>query len=102
MLKLAALPGETQVYCGHEYTEANARFALTIEPDNAVLKDRVEEIMALRAAGKPTVPTTIAAGTRDQSVPARRAGRRSRPRSAWRAPTRRAVFAEIRTRKDSF
>ena len=61
LVKLAALPGETQVYCGHEYTEANARFALTIEPDNAVLKSRAAEVAALRAAGQPTLPTTIAA-----------------------------------------
>ena len=61
LLKLAALPGSTQIYCGHEYTEANARFALTIEPDNAVLKARAGEVATLRAAGKPTLPTTIAA-----------------------------------------
>src|SRR5580658_1949532 len=58
--KLAALPGETQVYCGHEYTEANARFALTIEADNVDLIARAEAVKALRAQGKPTLPTTIA------------------------------------------
>lgn len=60
LCKLAALPGETQVYCGHEYTQANARFALTIEPDNALLRNRAEKIAALRARGQPTLPTTIA------------------------------------------
>jgi hydroxyacylglutathione hydrolase len=57
--KIAALPGETNVYCGHEYTLNNARFALTIEPENDALKKRVVEVEALRAAGKPTLPTTI-------------------------------------------
>ena len=58
--RLAALPPATQLYCGHEYTEANARFALQVDPDNAALKAAAEAAGALRAAGKPTVPTTIA------------------------------------------
>lgn len=57
---LAALPDGTQVCCGHEYTESNARFALTVEPDNAVLAARAEEVRAQRVVGLPTVPTTIA------------------------------------------
>jgi hydroxyacylglutathione hydrolase len=57
--KLAALPPETLVCCGHEYTESNARFALTAEPDNAALKARADEVKRLRAAGKPTVPTRL-------------------------------------------
>jgi hydroxyacylglutathione hydrolase len=57
--RLAALPPETLVCCGHEYTESNARFALTVEPDNAALKARAEEVARLRAEGKATVPTTI-------------------------------------------
>jgi hydroxyacylglutathione hydrolase len=57
--KLMALPKETAVYCGHEYTQANARFALTIEPENAALQKRAKEVAELRAAGKPTLPTTI-------------------------------------------
>src|SRR3954454_24072509 len=57
--KLAALPEGTLVCCGHEYTESNARFALTVEPENAALRARAEEAKAQRAAGKPTVPTTI-------------------------------------------
>jgi len=59
LMKLADLPGETQVYCGHEYTQANAKFALAVEPGNALLVDRAQRIAALRAEGKPTVPTTI-------------------------------------------
>lgn len=57
--KLAKLPKDTMVYCGHEYTQANAQFSLTIEPDNQALKTRASEISALRAQGKPTLPTTI-------------------------------------------
>lgn len=60
MRRLAALPGDTQVFCGHEYTQGNARFALTVEPDNADLTRRVAEVDALSARGEPTVPTTIA------------------------------------------
>jgi hydroxyacylglutathione hydrolase len=57
--KLMALPKATAVYCGHEYTQANARFALTIEPDNAALQKRAREVDELRAKGKPTLPTNI-------------------------------------------
>jgi hydroxyacylglutathione hydrolase len=57
---LAALPPATQVCCGHEYTESNARFALTVEPENAALIARAGNVRALRAAGQPSVPTTIA------------------------------------------
>lgn len=57
--KIAALPGDTHLYCGHEYTLSNARFALTIEPDNAALQSRAKEVEALRAAGKPTLPTRV-------------------------------------------
>ncbi|NHN87161.1 hydroxyacylglutathione hydrolase [Acetobacter conturbans] len=55
-----ALPAETQVYCGHEYTESNARFALAVDPENEALKKRSEEVTALRAKGLPTVPSTLA------------------------------------------
>ena len=58
--KLARLPGETLVCCGHEYTQSNAKFALTEEPQNAALRVRADEVSRLRAAGQPTVPTTIA------------------------------------------
>ena len=57
--KLMALPDETIVYCAHEYTQSNAQFALSVEPGNAELIARSREIDALRAEGKPTVPTTI-------------------------------------------
>ena len=57
---LCALPDETLVYCAHEYTESNAKFAVTLEPGNAALQQRVAEIAALRSQGKPTVPTSLA------------------------------------------
>jgi hydroxyacylglutathione hydrolase len=59
LAKLMALPDATKVYCAHEYTASNARFAVTVEPENAALAARVIEIAALRGAGKPTVPSTI-------------------------------------------
>lgn len=58
--KLAALPDTTLVYCGHEYTQGNLTFAATLEPNNQALTQRREEVAALRAAGKPTVPSSIA------------------------------------------
>jgi len=58
--RLAALPGDTQVCCGHEYTVANGRFACTIEPGNAALAARVQQVAELRAANRPSVPSTLA------------------------------------------
>jgi hydroxyacylglutathione hydrolase len=58
--KLMALAPDTQVYCAHEYTQSNARFAVTVEPDNAALQARVVAIDAARAKGLPTVPFTLA------------------------------------------
>ncbi len=57
--KLAALPDDTQVYCGHEYTEDNIRFALSCEPDNAQLVQRQQHVQILRSAGKPSLPSNI-------------------------------------------
>ena len=57
--KLRALPDTMRVYCGHEYTASNVKFALGIEPDNAALKARAEEVTKLRAEGRPTIPVTI-------------------------------------------
>lgn len=59
LLKLASLAPETIVYCGHEYTLANGRFAMSVDQDNAHLLQRMTHIQDLRAAGKPTLPTTI-------------------------------------------
>ena len=57
--RLAELPPETQVYCAHEYTHSNARFAASVEPNNQELRQRVIDVEAARAAGEATVPTTI-------------------------------------------
>jgi hydroxyacylglutathione hydrolase len=57
--KIASLPPETVLYCGHEYTLANAQFGMTIEPENKALEARLHEVEALRAAGKPTLPTLL-------------------------------------------
>ena len=57
--KLAALPEATSVYCAHEYTQANAAFALSVEPQNNLLQERSREINNLRAKGLPTVPSSI-------------------------------------------
>ena len=57
--KLAALPGDTKVCCGHEYTESNGKFALSVDPDNAALKARMAEVRAQRAASRPSVPSLL-------------------------------------------
>ena len=57
--KLAALPDDTLVCCGHEYTESNAKFALSVDPANPALQARAAEVRALRAAGKPTIPSLM-------------------------------------------
>ena len=95
------LPPETEVYCGHEYTEANAKFALSVEKDNLALKDRSVEIAATRADGGPTIPTTI--GRELATNPFMRASEPS-VKAAVGLPEAdaAAVFAEIRRRKDSF
>src|SRR6201747_1976924 len=59
LLKLRALPDDFSLFCGHEYTAANVKFALTIEQNNPDLKARAEEVTQLRAAGKPTIPTLL-------------------------------------------
>ncbi len=60
LAKLKALPGDTLVCCGHEYTESNARFALAVDPDNAALHAFVAKVEQLRAAGQPSVPSLMA------------------------------------------
>src|SRR6201993_1616342 len=61
LLKLRGLPDDTQFFCGHEYTDANIRFAKTIEPDNTALAARADEVKRLLAGGKATIPATIGA-----------------------------------------
>lgn len=84
--KLAALPDDTLVYCGHEYTLANGRFALTAEPDNIDLLDRMAAVNALRGAGRPTVPVRL--GLEKKTNPFMRAGNAQR-------------FAALRQAKDN-
>jgi hydroxyacylglutathione hydrolase len=60
MRKLEALGDATAIYCAHEYTQSNGRFALTVEPDNAALVERMAEVTVMRERGEPTVPTSIA------------------------------------------
>lgn len=99
--RLLALPGDTQIYCGHEYSESNARYALTIDPDNSALKERAKEITALRAEGLPTLPTTI---FREMATnPFLRAHDLSIRRILnLENASDEEVFAEIRKRKDNF
>jgi hydroxyacylglutathione hydrolase len=59
LARLAALPDDARVFCGHEYTEKNLQFALTLEPGNPRLRDRMTSVQALRRSGKPTIPSTI-------------------------------------------
>jgi hydroxyacylglutathione hydrolase len=99
--KLGALPPETRVYCGHEYTESNARFALTVDADNADLKTRAQEVSALRARGKPTIPSTI--GLERKTNPFLRADTEALRHGVGIAshdPVE--VLAETRRRKDNF
>lgn len=101
LLKLRALPDDTQFFCGHEYTAANIRFAKTIEPNNKALAARDSEVASLLAAGKPTIPATIGAEKKenpflraDNAEVAQSLGLAGAP--AWQ------VFAEIRERKNRF
>ncbi len=101
LAKLAALPDDTLVYCGHEYTLNNGRFALTLEPDNQDLKTRMNKVEALRARGEPTVPSSI--GLEKRTNPFLRTGS-AQIRSVLKMETADdvAVFAQIRHRKDIF
>ena len=99
LLKLRALPDDTRIYCGHEYTKANVRFAKTVEPGNAALKARETEVEKLLAAGQPTIPSIMRAEKAanpflraDLPEVASSVGLAGSP--AWK------VFAEIRARKN--
>ncbi len=101
MRTFLALPDDTRVYSGHEYTAANARFALTVEPDNGALQERARRIEAGRARGEPTVPSTIA--EEKATNPFMRAHLQTLKARLDMASTPDAdVFAEIRKRKDAF
>ncbi len=99
--KLLALPDDALVYCGHEYTESNARFALTVDPDNPALQARAEEVHRLRAAGRPTIPTTL--GLERRTNPFLRPDDPGIRRTlGMTGASDVEVFAEIRQRKDRF
>lgn len=85
--KILALPDDTQIYCGHEYTQANGAFCLSVEADNKDLQERMAEVEKLRAAGKPTIPVSLETEKKTNVF--------LRARSAER-------FAEIRKLKDNF
>lgn len=101
MDQFAALPPATRVYCGHEYTQSNARFALAVEPGNAALVQRAAEVDRLRSEGMMTCPSTIGAELatnpflRTDSAEIRRTLGMENESDA-------AVFAELRERKNSF
>ncbi|SRR5258706_1293443 len=105
LTKLAALDGATRVYCGHEYTLANIRFAQAVEPGNAALAERKAREEAKRARGEPTLPSTI--GEERLTNPFLRCGEPEVVASAERHAGRRLrdaveVFAEIRAWKNNF
>lgn len=99
--KLAALPEDTVVYSGHEYTAANAKFALTIDPENSALISRVEDVTAKRASGTPTVPSLLSdelatnpfLRAHDPAIQAH---------LGMKGANAADVFSEIRSRKDNF
>jgi hydroxyacylglutathione hydrolase len=101
LVKLRDLPSETEIYCGHEYTAANIRFARTIEPNNPMLAAREAQVSRLIAEGEPTIPVTI--GNEKLANPFLRADQTevSGNLSMDGEPPAR-IFAEIRARKNNF
>jgi hydroxyacylglutathione hydrolase len=105
LTKLAALPTETRVYCAHEYTLNNLRFARAVEPDSAALDRRIAEASALRERGEPTIPSTIALERatnpflRADEANVRAAAERHESGAAASAV---ATFAALRRWKDTF
>jgi hydroxyacylglutathione hydrolase len=101
LCKLAALPPETLVYSGHEYTAANGAFAVTIDPDNPALMARIADVTRTRAAGEPTVPSLLS--LEHATNPFLRATvAEVKSRIGMPDATDVDAFAEIRRRKDSF
>lgn len=99
--KFTTLPADTKIYCAHEYTAANAQFALSVEPNNIVLQQAIADIKQLRAKNLPTVPTTL-----EQEIatnPFLRADSLEIQQTlAMQGATELAVFTEIRERKNRF
>lgn len=101
MQKLMKLPEETTVCSGHEYTQSNAKFALTVDPENAALISRSREIDQARKDGKPTVPSTLSLELQTNPF-LRPADPGIRSQLGMENATDTDVFAEIRARKDKF
>ena len=101
LAKLAVLPEATRVYCGHEYTQSNARFALSVDPDNTALTERAAEVDRTRAAGRPTVPSTIVE-ERATNPFLRVADLAIRARLGLEGAADEEVLGELRRRKDRF
>ena len=97
--RIKALPPETTLYCAHEYTQANAQFALHADPDNAALQDYAKEIEAARAKDEPTVPTQLSREL--ETNPFLRADR-PEMQERWGGETPADTFAKLRAAKDSF
>jgi hydroxyacylglutathione hydrolase len=99
--KLMTLPDDTKIWCGHEYTQSNGKFALSIEPDNAALKARMDNVSAARARGEATVPSTL--GLEKNTNPFLRpdSGEIRKSLDMEKASDT-AVFGEIRERKNNF
>jgi hydroxyacylglutathione hydrolase len=99
--RLMALPPATQIHCGHEYTQANARFALSVDPDNAALRQRAGEVERLRAQGQVTLPVSLALELETNPFlrPHDPAIRRT---LGMQGASDLDVFAELRARKDRF
>lgn len=99
--KLRHLPNDVLLYCGHEYTESNLRFALSVEPDNTRLQKRYQETQALRLAGKPTIPSKL--GLEKETNPFLRPDSPAIQRQLdMSGSSELDVFAKLRTMKDSF
>ena len=97
--RIRALPPETTLYCAHEYSQANARFALHADPDNVALQYYAQEIDDKRSAGQPTVPSTL--GRELETNPFLRADHASL-RDRWGGVTPAETFAALRAAKDKF
>ena len=101
LLKLRALPDDTRLFCGHEYTQANCRFAVVIEPENQMLRKRTDQVTQLVGRGEPTIPTTLAEEKAVNpflraDVPSVAAG------VDLKGADPAKVFAAVRARKDRF
>ena len=99
--KILRWPDDTRLYCAHEYTQSNARFALTVEPENRALQERAKEVARLRAEGRPTIPSTL--GVERATNPfLRPASHDLQATIGLRGAAEVAVFAKTRAMKDAF